>query len=1509
MKRILGLDLGTNSIGWAVIDKENNKIEAAGSRIIPMDAGRLGDFEKGNSISFTADRTKSRGMRRLIERQKLRRERLLRVLNIMNFLPEHFASQINRYGKFTNDDEPKLAWRNGKDGKPEFIFKNSFDEMVAEFIRNGIIQKIPYDWTIYYLRKKALSSPLTKEELAWVLLQFNQKRGYYQPRSKMDAETENDEKKSEEYHELRVTTVEKSNDIDEKKGQWYNLTLENGWIYRRTFRIAPDWEGKIRPFIATFKLDKNGNRKEEQPSLRSPNEDDWGLQKIRTQHKIDQSKLTIGEYIYNTLLNNPNQKIIGETVRTVDRHYYLDEIHTILNKQKEFIPELNNRDLYKQCIDALYHSNEPYRNSIEKRDFTYLLADNILFYQRPLKSKASLINNCPFENYGEWPIKCIAKSHPLYQEFRLWQFISNLKIYCEDKDITTTYLPDDNAYTNLYDFLADQKAVEQNTILKYFKIGKDELSKYRWNYVPDKKYPAGETRAILLGGFKKAGLDSKLLDSETELRLWHHLYSIDDPLQYEKALRKSAKRMNLDNNKCEAFVQAFRKLTVYKEKEYGAYSAKAIKRLLPLMRRGKYWSANNIDAATRSRIDHIIDGEYDETISTSVREKFNDKRNSINQYQGLNTWQACYIVYNRHSEATDAQKWTKPEDIDLFLKQFRHNSLNNPVVEQIVIESLKVVHDIWLKYGHPDEIHLELGRELKKTNDERKRLSTDIANGETTNQRIRLLLSELINPEYNVEDVRPYSPKHHELMKIYEDGVWSQSDNKIFNNELEKQEIENIQKRFTDEKKQPTHAEILRYKLWLDQKYISPYTGKPIPLSKLFTTAYQIEHIIPQSRWFDDSITNKVICEAEVNQLKDRELGFEFIKNHHGEMVQLTMGDSVEILSIESYEELVNNLFEKNKKKRERLLLDEIPEGFTSRQLNDTRYITRLMMALLSNIVRNEDEEGIKEGTVTSKNVIPCNGSITDRLKKDWGINDIWNRIILPRFERMNNLTETSDYTTISSKGHTIPDVPIELKKSFNKKRIDHRHHAMDAIVIACCTREHVSLLNNEAANSDKIRYDLQQKLREKEYFTNDEGAVRERFSSFTLPWESFPLDVYNTIQNIIVSFKQNLRIINKTSNYYTFYDIESTNKKNKKNNRKQEKGDNWSIRKPLHKDTVFGEVNLQLTKMVRIKEALANIDRIVSRELKEKIKEKKALSYTDKQILEYLQKNKEIWSEAANGKIEIYYYTKETNKRYFATRKKLIPLMKDCSSIDAAEKIINSITDKGIQSILRSHLSAEMNNPIEAFSADGIERMNQNIRILNNGKEHKPIKSVRVFEEANKFSIGTRGAKSKKFVEGAKGTNLFFVIYSTIKNPRCYTTLPLNIVIELQKRYKKTWKEHIVEVLSNDIDAKIIHVLSPGDLVYVPENNISPNKSDIDKNRIYKVVSMNGSQLMCIPHNVASHIDKDKPIDKKKENIREFTTSNKMERAVSGEMIKEVCVPIEIDRLGNIVNLGQTHD
>lgn len=1556
MKKILGLDLGTNSIGWAVVNADNVirenetsflkpvSISASGSRIIPMEEGVLGDFDKGNTKSQTKDRTDKRGTRRLLERNLLRRGRLLRVLKLMDFLPEHYAEKIDSYGKFIDDSEPKLAWRKGLDGKFEFIFKDSFNEMLDDFAKNhqqlvADGKKVPYDWTIYYLRKKALSQRLTKEELAWILLQFNQKRGYYQLRGE---EEEENVDKLVEFLAQKVVRVEAT---DEKKGDdvWYNVYLENGMVYRRSSRIPLDWEGKIKEFIVTTDLEKDGTPKKDKDgnikhSFRAPKEDDWTLLKKKTEFDINNSKKTIGCYIYDALLTNPDQKIIGKLVRTVERKYYKEELKQILAVQKDLIPELQDENLYKVCIEELYPNNEAHRNNIAKPDFANLFINDILFYQRPLKSKKSLISDCPYESHfdkdgNEYPIKCIAKSNPLFQEFRLWQFVHNLRIYQRERtisdgqldlfgnvssgklqtdvDVTDELLKTEDDYVAFFDWLNDRATIKQDTLLNsYFKFkkekGKDHYP-YRWNYVEDKEYPCNQTRAVILSKLNKNEKD--LLSKELTNKIWHLLYSVTTKVEIDSVFDDSKKnkvkchkngtttygiyKMLLDSGFSSETINRIKNIK-FEEKDYGSYSEKAIKKLLPLMRMGKYWNADAIDAKTKERIDKIITGEYDEKIKDRVREK-TINLTDISQFKGLPLWLASYVVYDRHSEAKEITKWESPDDIDTYLKKFKQHSLRNPIVEQVVTETLRTVRDIWKQEGNIDEIHIELGREMKNPADKRKKMTERIQQNENTNLRIKAMLMEFMNPEMGIENVRPYSPSQQDILRIYEE-------NALDNLTKDDKEFDFISK--VSKQAQPSKSDIIRYKCWLEQKYRSPYTGEMIPLAKLFTSAYEIEHIIPQSRYFDDSFSNKVICEAEVNKLKDRQLGFEFIKAHKGEKVQISQGKTVEILSIEAYEKFVKDNYANNRTKMKKLLMDDIPDGFIERQLNDSRYISKLIKNLLSNIVREKLPNGEYEQEAVSKNLISCNGSITDRLKKDWGMNDVWNSIILPRFKRLNELTEMDCFTAISPEGHEFPAMPLELKKGFNKKRIDHRHHAMDAIVIACTTRDHVNLLNNEAAHSKKYdksyRYDLQSKLRRKD----EQGHYKE----FLKPWDSFITDAKQALDNIIVSLKQNLRVINKTTNYYQHYD-----ENGKKVLVKQEKGDNWAIRKSMHKDTGWGEINLRFTKEVSLNEALKNPKSIVNKDFKRKVQELLVQGHDAKYIKKYVEDNKDVWSDIDIKKIKVYYFTKDTNERYFATRflSDLVGYMSGIKDYDKAIAKIEGITDTGIQKILKTHLQAKDNNPELAFSADGIDEMNHNIVDLNGGKPHKPIYKVRRYESGNKYSIGQKGCKVKKFVEADKGTNLFFAVYTidkldkktgNVEKVRTFATVPLNIVIDCQKKYQKEWKVALDKVLKEKEfvanDAVLKFILSPNDLVYVPtsdELRNGVNADKIDKSRVYKMVSSSGSQCFFINNKVASIIV----------NKVEYSPLNKMERSISGEMIKEICIPIKVDRLGNVIEFN----
>jgi CRISPR-associated endonuclease Csn1 len=252
---------------------------------------------------------------------------------------------------------------------------------------------------------------------------------------------------------------------------------------------------------------------------------------------------------------------------------------------------------------------------------------------------------------------------------------------------------------------------------------------------------------------------------------------------------------------------------------------------------------------------------------------------------------------------------------------------------------------------------------------------------------------------------------------------------------------------------------------------------------------------------------------------------------------------------------------------------------------------------------------------------------------------------------------------------------------------------------------------------------------------------------------------------------------------------------------------------------------------------------------------------------------------------VEIYYF--ETDNA--ATRKPLD------TSFNA--KAIESITDTGIRKILLNHLAANDNNPDWAFSPEGIDRMNQNIKELNGGNFHQPIYKARIYEPiGNKFPVGYAGNKKAKYVEAAKGTNLFFAIYADENGNRSYETIPLNIVVERLKQGLKEVPE------KNEKGHSLLFSLSPNDLVYVPtgEEIENPhlfdftNLSKEQKERIYKIVSFTNARLYGLPYAVAFPIA----------NKQEFTQLNKVE-FIGEHALKENCWKIKVDRLGNLYKKG----
>jgi CRISPR-associated endonuclease Csn1 len=301
----------------------------------------------------------------------------------------------------------------------------------------------------------------------------------------------------------------------------------------------------------------------------------------------------------------------------------------------------------------------------------------------------------------------------------------------------------------------------------------------------------------------------------------------------------------------------------------------------------------------------------------------------------------------------------------------------------------------------------------------------------------------------------------------------------------------------------------------------------------------------------------------------------------------------------------------------------------------------------------------------------------------------------------------------------------------------------------------------------------------------------------------------------------------------------------------------------------------------------------IVDKSLKNQIKTLVKQGFDKTKLRKFFKELEDKWDGKEISKVEIYYFEKDM----VASRTSVN------ESYNSAG--IKSITDTASQKIMLNHLEKYnetkegkvIEHPELAFSPDGLDEMNKNIVQLNDGKFHQPINKVRSFEpKGNKFNVGTTGNKGKKFVEAAKGTNLFFAIYQNSEGKRSYESIPLNIVIERQKQGLSPVQE------TNEKGEHLAFYLSPNDLVYIQSKEDAIINPSIDfstlsfeqVNRVYKIVSFTGNRLYGIANNIASSI-----VDK-----FEYSQLNKLE-SIEGVSLKETCVKLQINRIGQITTLN----
>jgi CRISPR-associated endonuclease Csn1 len=231
-------------------------------------------------------------------------------------------------------------------------------------------------------------------------------------------------------------------------------------------------------------------------------------------------------------------------------------------------------------------------------------------------------------------------------------------------------------------------------------------------------------------------------------------------------------------------------------------------------------------------------------------------------------------------------------------------------------------------------------------------------------------------------------------------GIKKRNDSKSKNRDI-------VAQLCSKESTEVTDDELLRYELYKEQGGCSPYSGENIEVKNIFSNDYQVDHILPRSRSADNSFDNKVLVETTKNQNKKNRTPFEWLSKE-------TIWDEykIRILSMKQLrsrkrKNLLNENFEENK------------DSFLARNLNDTQYISKLVHAYLkdlySNLPGKEDSN--------SRYIFARPGALTAHLRKSWGLED--------------------------------------LKKDLDGQRIGDKHHAVDALVVACCDESALKKLTN----------------------------------------------------------------------------------------------------------------------------------------------------------------------------------------------------------------------------------------------------------------------------------------------------------------------------------------------------------------------------------------------------------------------------------------------------------------
>ena len=360
-------------------------------------------------------------------------------------------------------------------------------------------------------------------------------------------------------------------------------------------------------------------------------------------------------------------------------------------------------------------------------------------------------------------------------------------------------------------------------------------------------------------------------------------------------------------------------------------------------------------------------------------------------------------------EATEVK--TKYKTLPALTKNTDEEIIENVVVFKAINETRKVLNAIIRKYGSPEYINVEVADELGRSFKERDKISKMNRDNEKERKQI--------------------------VDKIVQLGLRNEG------------EVKN--------------KDILRFRLWKAQNGVDLYTGRPIEENEVLGEIYEVDHIVPFSLILDDTINNKALVNRTANQEKRQRVPREYLADDEEFMKRVNTLFNKGKISAKKYKYLT---LESLYTPQARLLLEE----WKSRNINDTRYITRYIVNYLAgNLLFDSDK---------AKNVYAIKGAITSKMRKLWLNSKSWGNA---EKDRENNL-----------------------------------HHAADAVVIANLTPAYVEI----ASDTLKLQsiYKAHHKQESFEYTTYLNGAVRkmEKYYGFNEAYSRRLLEAKGRIPSLV---------------------------------------------------------------------------------------------------------------------------------------------------------------------------------------------------------------------------------------------------------------------------------------------------------------------------------------------------------------------------------------------------------